>query len=112
MNESKEKNRIAKRNRKRGKNTERAIATILGVKPMGILGDMDIIWNGFSIEVKDRARVRWRKYMDQSVRNCPPDKIPLLWVHEHNTNHKNDLVCMLARDWLGINKNPHRSGGQ
>jgi hypothetical protein len=45
---------VAKQNRSRGKNTEKAVAGRLGGKRVGLFGGQDIEAGAFSIEAKDR----------------------------------------------------------
>ncbi len=86
-------------NRRRGKRTERAIAKITGGKRIGILGRDDVQAGAFSIEVKDRVSFAGAGFMQQSVRNCPEGKTPLVIVHTTGSRHADDLVMMRLQDW-------------
>ena len=91
-------------NRRRGKNTERAIAKRMGGKRIGILGKDDVQVGPFSIEVKDKKRFAGEKIMLQAERNCPKDKTPLAVVHLTGQSHDKDILMMRMKDaeeWYG-----------
>ncbi len=97
-------NRVLKKmttskNRRRGKNTERALAKRLNGKRIGILGKQDIEHSFWSIEVKNRQRFSGEAFMLQAVRNCPEGKTPLVIVHLHGRRHCDDFVIMRLRDF-------------
>lgn len=90
-------------NRTRGKCTERALAKITGGKRIGIMGGEDIQHDTYSIEVKNRVKSTAHKFMEQSVRNCPQGKTPLVIIHKHKDKHGDDLVCQKLRDFEAFN---------
>jgi hypothetical protein len=90
-------------NRQRGKNTERAIAKIMGGKRIGVLCGEDIQHETWSIEVKNREKSTAHNFMNQAIRNCPQGKTPLVIIHKHKDIHGNDLVCMRLSDFEAFN---------
>ena len=89
----------ANRNRRRGKNCERQIAKRLGGRRMGILGKHDVECGPFSGEVKSRKKCVLTGWMEQSRRNCPEGRTPIVIVHIVGTRYDDDLVCMKMSDW-------------
>lgn len=88
------------KNRRRGKDLERFVASDLGGRRVGILGQEDVTLPEMSIECKER-----KKYpafldnaMSQSAKNCR-GKIPIVIFHKLNQIHENDLVIMRYIDW-------------
>jgi len=90
---------VARRNRARGKATEKAIAQRFGGQRMGIFGREDVRMSLFSVEVKDRRKFVGQGFMEQSVRNCPEGKIPLVVVHITGQRRVNDLVMVRMKDF-------------
>jgi hypothetical protein len=90
-------------NRTRGKNTERAIAKIVGGKRIGTLCGEDIQHDDYSIEVKNRVKSTAHGFMAQAIRNCPQGKTPMVIIHKHGDLHGNDLVCVRLKDWESWN---------
>jgi hypothetical protein len=87
-------------NRDRGKSAERAVAHALGGKRIGTLSGEDVHFDGpFSAEVTSRAAFVACGWMDQAVRNAPPEKTPLLVIHVRGKRHKDDLVILRLVDW-------------
>lgn len=87
-------------NRKRGKNTERKIAKLMGGTRLGILGNDDIrVKDKFSIEVKNRKRFVGSKWVSQAVRNSPSGMMPIVRLHIHNSKYEDDLIIMRGRDF-------------
>lgn len=103
MGQSKKEPTIGSRNRNRGKRQQRYTAKRLGGKNVGSLGGEDVESTNFSIECKSRVKSVAHAFMDQAVRNCPKDKMPLVIIHKHNDSHNNDLVCMRLIDWEAWN---------
>lgn len=91
-----------KRNRQRGKETEKAIAKIFNGERMGLLGGEDVRHQKFSIEVKSRIKFVGKKWMTQAERNNKRAKIPIVVVHEKNKSHENDLVIINIQDFLRV----------
>ena len=87
------------KNREIGKRNERALAKRIGGEGEGIFGGEDIRQGMFSIEAKSRKRYSIKKHLDQAIRNCPENKIPLLILHEHAKHRDNDMVVLRLKDW-------------
>ena len=90
-------------NRTRGKQNEREIARLCGGRRVGLLGGEDVEHPIFSIECKSMNR--WRlseKWVLQVIRNCPENKVPLLWLHVKNMRHKDDLLCIRYGDFVDL----------
>lgn len=68
------------RNRDRGKEAEKRVATYLGGKRIGLLGGEDVQHETFSIEVKSREKFVAKGWYDQCKKNAPKGKIPLVVV--------------------------------
>ena len=90
------------KNRRRGKATERAVASILGGQRRGILGGHDVAAGPWAVEVKDRSRFAGTAFMQQSVRNAPAGKTPLVVVHVTGQRHDQDIVMIRLADWLEL----------
>lgn len=88
-----------RKNRNKGKNTERKVAKLLGGRRVGLLGKEDIEMHSFSVEVKHRKKFVALKWMDQASKNCVDYKIPLLVVHVENQRHGDDCVIMRLKDF-------------
>jgi len=88
-----------KTNRRRGKNTERAVAKALNGTRLGLLGKQDVEAGKYSVEVKSRKAFVAEGWMQQAERNCPQGKTPVVVVHLTNQHHKRDLVMMRFEDW-------------
>lgn len=90
------------RNRKRGKDTERALAKLLNAKRIGILGSEDLSHPIFSYEVKSRKAFVALDWLEQAKRNCPEGKTPVLVVHVNGRNHNKDCVIIDLDTWRGL----------
>ncbi|MFQ5901692.1 MAG: hypothetical protein ACE5IH_09070 [Thermodesulfobacteriota bacterium] len=93
-----------KKNRQRGKDTEKAIAKLLNGRRIGVLGKEDIQKDNLSIEVKHRKAFVGSKWLTQAIKNCKDGKIPVVIVHTHNSRHDNDCVIMRLKDWKELIK--------
>ena len=84
------------KNRDRGKSLERWVAQDLGGRRIGLLGREDVLTNKFAIECKEREKLPafLKKTMAQAKNNCPDDRLPIVCLHELNSNHDHDLVVM------------------
>jgi hypothetical protein len=82
------------RNRQRGKEHERAIASRLGGKRVGILGHEDVSHEKFSIECKSLARFAGVKYLEQAERNAAHHKTAIAIVHIRGQRRDKDIVLM------------------
>ncbi len=87
------------RNRKRGKDAERAIAKLVNGKRIGILGSEDVEHPTFSIEVKSRQKFIAEKWMQQAERNAPIGKVPLVVVHVVGQPFEKSFVVMRMQEW-------------
>ena len=94
-----EKALIAKRNRRRGKKTEKAVAKIMGGKAIGALSGEDIFHPIVSIECKDRKKFVGKKWLEQAQRNATNNKAPLVYIHITGERHINDMILMYCKDF-------------
>lgn len=94
---------MAKISRTRGKNTELAIAKIMGAKRNHFEAE-DLRHPILSIEVKHRKKVPVliKKFMGQAVAACEDGKIPCVVIHEGGEPHTDDLVVMRLYDLKDI----------
>ena len=93
-----------KSNKQAGRKYQAKIAKRFGGKSVGTIEGQDVEHNIFSIECKKRKAFIATGWMQQTVRNCPADKTPLLIVHVTGERHKNDMVIMRLEDfeaWYG-----------
>ena len=89
----------ARRNRDRGKDNERELARRLGGRRMGTMGAEDVSTKMFSVEAKSRVRFSGTAFMEQAIRNCPEDRVPIVVVHIYNQRRDNDLVIIRIKDF-------------
>lgn len=87
--------------RRRGKQYERFIALDLGGRRIGLLGQEDVQFELISAECKEREKLPafLKKCLAQAVDNCEEDKLPVVFLHEHNVSHEFDIVVMFYVDW-------------
>jgi hypothetical protein len=88
------------------KNTERAIASIVGGKRVPITGRQrgdvpDIDHDNYSIEVKHRKKLpSWiQDAMDQAIQSSRGNKAPIVILHEHGKRHDNDYVIISLKNF-------------
>jgi len=87
-------------NRNRGKAAERAVASALNGVRIGTMGGEDVHLDGpWSCEVKSRQAFAAMPWMEQTTRNAPKGKKPLVVVHVHGKRHDDDLVILRLKDW-------------
>ena len=91
----------AKRNRRRGKATEKKVAKIMKGKAIGALSGEDVFHPIVSIEVKDRKKFVGKKWLEQAQRNASNNKPPLVYLHITGGRHINDMVLMYCKDFQG-----------
>jgi hypothetical protein len=94
----------AERNRKRGKAFEKEVAARLNGNRVGLFGGMDVDAGIFAIECKTRKTFVATSWMEQSIRNCKANKLPIVIVHVTGKRHDDDLVIVRMRDfqsWYG-----------
>ncbi len=96
------KREIAKKNRQRGKRNEKVLSKLLGMDRVGIFGGEDAKDERFSAEFKSRKKFVGMKWMEQTVKNCPEGKIPIVVVHVMNQRRQNDIVMIRLKDWVDI----------
>jgi hypothetical protein len=90
---------IARKNRKRGKESEKAIAKMLGGSRKGLFGGEDIDLDGkYSLEIKSRNSFSGVKWMDQCVKNSK-GKFPVVIIHVTGKQHINDYVLIRIADF-------------
>jgi hypothetical protein len=90
---------MTKVNRNRGKVHERRTALTLGGKRRGVLGGEDVEHKHFSIECKSRQNHGIYKWWQQTNKNNKENKIPLLCIHQHNKNYKEDLIVLSIEEF-------------
>ncbi len=88
------------KNRDRGKRAERAAAKLLGGERRGVLGGEDISHPLWSVQVKSRKSFVAVNWMQQSVKDCSPNKTPLLVIHVQGQRHSGDFVMMRMADFI------------
>ena len=95
---------MSQKNRQRGKRVERKIAELLNGRRLGVLGKHDVESEEFGIEVKSREKLpKWFvDFWEQTLANCPEDKIPLLVIHKLNQKYKDDWVVIRLEDFLNL----------
>ena len=83
------------------KGTERKIARLLGGKRTGHTGGADVTTDWLCVEVKHRASIpAWlRGAVAQARRNAGAMQLPIAVIHEHDTQHSQDLVIMTLGDF-------------
>ena len=91
-----------KRNRQRGKEAEREIARIMGGKRIGTMCGEDVEHPIFSIEVKSRQRFAPLAWLKQARGHCPPNKTPLVIIHERGKQYINSVVLIDLADWIDL----------
>ena len=91
-----------KRNRQRGKETERAIALLLGGKRIGTMCGEDVEHPLWSIECKSRQRFYPLKWLEQASKHCPPNKTPLVVIHQRHKEYMDSVVMISMRDWIDL----------
>lgn len=66
---------------------------------VGTLGGEDGKHPIFSAELKKCKAFRGNAFMEQAIRNCPNEKVPMVVVHTTGRNHNDDLVIIRLRDF-------------
>jgi len=84
------------KNRRRGKDLERWVASDLGGRRVGILGSEDVSTPRFALECKERKKLPQfiKKTMAQAKANTPDGKFAAVVLHELNSSHEKDIVLM------------------
>jgi hypothetical protein len=104
---------LQRRNRQRGKASERALAEILGWLRYGVMGGEDLIdpsgeWSG---ESKSVQKCVVRKWYEQAARNALKSKRkgakrPVVFIHFKGTQHEvSDLVLISLSDFQRLTGN-------
>lgn len=92
-----------KANRRRGKQSQKKVAELVGGVNIGTLGGEDVLHEKFSIEVKSITRGVIFKWMEQCEKNNKRKKIPCVIVHRKGTKHEvSDLVIFRFKDIKNI----------
>ena len=106
MTEELNRKEVARLNRKRGSRNEKKITKLLNGERKGIFGGEDISANvggvELSIEAKSRMAFIGKKWIVQCIKNCPEGKMPIVIVHLHNTQHKDDLALLKMEDFIKL----------
>lgn len=109
---------LQRRNRQRGKASERAIADILGWLRYGVMGGEDLVdptgeWSG---ESKSVQKCVVKKWYDQAERNAKKSKRsgakrPVVFIHLKGTQHEaSDLVVIHLQDFRRLAGLPFTKG--
>ena len=93
---------MTSKNRRRGKDAERAVAELLGGARVGLMGGEDVFHPKYSIEVKSREKFIVNKWMDQCIKNNKKNKIPLVVVHTLHKSYDDCYVCIKMKDFLNL----------
>ncbi|RLC49240.1 MAG: hypothetical protein DRH57_00020 [Candidatus Cloacimonadota bacterium] len=98
-----------KRNRRRGKANQKAIAELFNGKDVGVLGESDVITEKFCIEAKSRKKFvgeKWYRQAEEYTKKDPlaKGKIPIVVVHITGKRHENDFVIIRVKDFLELLK--------
>lgn len=93
---------LQRRNRNRGKATEKAIAKMTGGKRIGVLGSEDVLHPVYSIETKSKQSFVASSWFEQCERNNKEHKIPLLVVHVRGRRHNNDFAILKLTDLMAL----------
>jgi len=95
-----DKKQVANKNRRRGKQNERALAKRLKARRVGILGKWDIENELFIGECKSRKKFIAEKWMEQIERAKRQDsRIAIVIVHIQGQHRKHDFVLMRMQDF-------------
>jgi len=92
---------MSKKGRRRGKDLEKHIAKTFGGERLGLLNKEDVRLTHFSVEAKEREHlpVSIKKWYAQATVHAQ-DRIPMVYMHELNRPHGEDLVVIRADDWI------------
>jgi len=93
---------MSKKCRNRGKGLERYVAKLFSGERLGLLGGEDVRLIHFSVEAKEREHlpVSIKKWYAQATVHAQ-DRIPMVYMHELNRPHGEDLVVIRAEDIKG-----------
>jgi len=94
-------------NRRRGKDTQKALAKLLRCKDVGTLGKYDLINQLFCVEAKERKQFVAEKWWYQVTDHMKKDpfvknQIPIVGVHILGKRHDNDFIIIQVKDFLRI----------
>ena len=93
---------MSKKGRRRGKDLEKYIAKLFGGERLGLLGSEDVRLTHFSIEAKERERLPVSiKIWYRQAKEYAGDRIPMVYLHENNRPHGEDLIVIRAMDIRG-----------
>lgn len=96
---------LQRRNRQRGKASQKAVAKMIGGLDIGTLGGEDVLHERFSIEVKSLTKFVGHRFMAQCEANNKRKKIPLVFIHLKGTQHEaSDLVLVKYKDFKEVFK--------
>jgi len=93
---------MSKKGRRRGKDLEKYIAKLFSGERLGLLGSEDVRLTHFSIEAKERERLPASiKIWYRQAKEYASDRIPMVYLHELNRPHEEDLIVIRAMDIRG-----------
>lgn len=91
-----------KRNRRRGKEVEKRVASMLDGLRIGVLGREDVLTDRFSVEVKSRKKLAFISWYNQAKKNAKKGKIPLLVCHLYNSSQYYAVLAL--QDFINLIK--------
>lgn len=86
-------------NKRAGRAFQSMAAKMLHMDNVGTLGGTDLKGKLFSVELKQRKAFTGKTFMEQAIKNCLPNTIPLVMVHQTQDFHKDDLILIRFSDW-------------
>ena len=93
---------MSSRKRQRGKDLERFVASDLGGRRVGILGQEDVLWRGIAVECKERDEKGFpksiRDWMAQAEENAK-GATAIVILHKLGSNHDEDIVMSRYKDF-------------
>jgi len=93
---------MSKKGRRRGKSLERYVAKLFGGERLGLIGGEDVRLSHFSVECKERERLPASiKIWYRQAKEYAGDRIPMVYLHELNRPHEEDLIVIRAKDIRG-----------
>lgn len=97
-----EKSQEMKRRRARGKYTERKVAKDVGGRVDGRAGKKDVVKGMFYFETKSHKKTPkyLRGIMDEAIRHCTRDKIPVGVIYDRERNEY--YYIMMRGPWLDL----------
>lgn len=99
-----ERSKIVRRNRRRSYDSEKAAEHLFKARRVGTMGGEDAFNRTFSIETKSfqsppKALQDW---MEQAQRNCPENRMPMVYLHKMRQKRDEDWVIMKVGDFKKV----------